>query len=69
MENSTKVIVIAGHNKFRRNGYCYLARWREIDVLITTDVPENRKICEGIRAAGTQVITLPPPESAAGFPG
>jgi len=69
MENSAKVIVIADHNKFRRNGYCYLARWREIDVLITTDIPENRSICEGIRAAGTQVITLPPPESAAETPG
>ncbi len=58
MAHSRTIIVLADHHKFQRRGYCHLAPWEEIDVLITSETAENRDLLDLIRVKGTQVHTV-----------
>lgn len=60
IEHANTVIVLADHHKFQRQGYCHLAPWKDVDILITTEAGENSALLEVIRAQGVRVVALPP---------
>ncbi len=61
IKHARTVIVLADQNKFREQGYCHLAPWKDVDILITTESPRNRALLTAIRAQGVRVVTVPPP--------
>jgi DeoR/GlpR family transcriptional regulator of sugar metabolism len=60
-EHAASVILVADHVKFSTTGSCRSLRWEEIDLLITTDVPETAGILAEVRGKGVKVETLPLP--------
>ncbi len=56
IRNSALRVMLADHSKFRKFGLTQMAPWEQVDVLVTSDHPENRPWFEMIKKHGVKVV-------------
>ncbi|WP_052487190.1 DeoR/GlpR family DNA-binding transcription regulator [Gordoniibacillus kamchatkensis] len=60
-----KIVIVADHSKFEQQGLISFAGFRDVDILITSELVDPA-ILNDIRQTGVQVIAVSLPEDAAG---
>ena len=55
MASSRRTVVVADHRKFGRRGPCRLCGWDKVDLLITTETPENAQELRILRESGVHI--------------
>jgi DeoR/GlpR family transcriptional regulator of sugar metabolism len=58
IRNASLRVMIADHSKFRKFGMTRMASWEEVNVLVTTDLAENRPWFAMIEKHGVKVVTI-----------
>lgn len=53
-----KIVIVADHSKFQRQGLISFSTFQDVDILITSDLVDA-EILNGIRQTGVQVVTVP----------
>ncbi|WP_152032798.1 DeoR/GlpR family DNA-binding transcription regulator [Ereboglobus luteus] len=56
MRNASLRVMLADHSKFRKFGLTQMAPWENVDVLVTSDHPENRPWFETIKNHGVKIV-------------
>ncbi|MDF9827211.1 DeoR family fructose operon transcriptional repressor [Ereboglobus sp. PH5-10] len=56
MRNSALRVLLADHSKFRKFGLTQMAPWENVDVLVTSDHPENHHWFDTIKNHGVKIV-------------
>lgn len=56
VRNSALRVMLADHSKFRKFGLTQMMPWENVDVLVTSDHPENRPWFEMIKKHGVKIV-------------
>ena len=56
IQNADMRVMIADHSKFRKFGLMRMAAWKDINVLVTSDHPENRPWFKKIEKHGVKIV-------------
>lgn len=59
MDSSRRTVVIADHRKFGRRGNCRLCGWDKVDLLITSETPENSEALRRLKKSGVNLELIP----------
>jgi DeoR/GlpR family transcriptional regulator of sugar metabolism len=56
IRGAAKRVMLADHSKFRKFGLRRMVSWKDVDVLVTSDHPKNRRWFKMIREHGVEVV-------------
>ncbi|MDR0902579.1 MAG: DeoR/GlpR family DNA-binding transcription regulator [Opitutaceae bacterium] len=56
IRNTSRCVMIADHSKFRKFGLARVVSWKAVNILVTSDHPENRRWFKMIEKQGVRVV-------------